>query len=170
MGVSGLRDTTLAFSEQACSLNLFLALAGTWTLSSESPEYAVDATVSTKATNCDIDNSGSVTITVQKPTSSAKASVKASVSLSPLGATIQEVTLDEVMVGFVGADVKLTPGEGKSYSKAEADAITDAINTHVVPKVNEFIAKRNPTPIKASDINTPEKASQFIKNWFLNKQ
>merc|ERR1712028_170302 len=106
---------------------------------------------------------------VQKPTSSAKASVKASVSVSPLGATIQEVTLDEVMVGFVGADVKLTPGEGKSYSKAEADAITDAINKHVVPEVNKFIADRNPTSIALSDINTPEKAQKFILAWFANK-
>jgi len=169
--VSGLSDTTLGFTEQDCNFNSFRgSLSGTWTLSGSSSAYLVDATVTTKATNCDIDNSGSATISVNQPTSSAKASVGARVSLFPLGATIQTVSVDEVMLGFDGADVVLTPpGEGKSYSSAEAAAITDAINTHVVPEVNKFIAARLPTTIKPSDVDTPEKAQKFIRNWFLNQ-
>merc|ERR1712194_948778 len=144
--VSGLSDTTLGFTEQDCNFNSFRgSLSGTWTLSGSSSAYLVDATVTTKATNCDIDNTGSATISVKQPTSSAKASV---------GATIQTVSVDEVMLGFDGADVVLTPpGEGKSYSSAEAAAITDAINTHVVPEVNKFIAARLPTTIKPSDVD-----------------
>jgi len=156
--VSGLRDTTLAVTEQDCAFNLLTqALTGKWILWGSSSLIWVDATVTTKATNCDIDNSVSVTITVPKPTVSASASVAARVSLSPLEATIQTVSVDEVTVGFASASVRLSPPMTvTSYPFYEAHAITDAINKHVVPEVNKFIAERMPTTINASNVATPK--------------
>ena len=166
--VSGLSDTTIKFTEQECQLSWRGSLKGTWELSSSSSAYDVEATVTTKATNCEIDTSGSVTITVQQPTSSATASVKAGVYLiGGPSAVIEEVKLDEVVVGFDEAFVKITPSDGHSYAPAEAAAITKAINKNLVPQVNAFIAKRNPTTITPADVNTPENASKFIKEWFL---
>jgi len=175
--VSGLRDTTIAFTEQECSFPVpfhttVRKFDGQWELSSSSPSIDVEATVTTKATNCEIDITDSVTITVQKLTTSAMVSVDAThVNLDEQSADITTVRLDEVTVGFEQAYVKITPNpdeEGKSYAPGEAALITQALNEQLVPEINGFIVIRMPTKITLADVATPEKAREFIQDWFLN--
>jgi len=151
--VSGLSDTKIGFDQKECSFDSG-TLKGQWILLASSPSIAVEATVTTKATNCDIDKSGSVTITVLQPILSSMAS--ASVDVGSKSVVIEEVKLDEVVVGFDQAGIDLVPGGSHNFTPAEGLAINKFIKDTALPKVNGLIADRLPKTINASDFASPE--------------
>ena len=146
--VSGLSDTKIGFDQKECSFDSG-TLKGTWILLTSSPSITVEATVTTKATNCDIDKSGSVTITVLQPILSSMAS--ASVDVGSKSVVIEEVKLDEVVVGFDQAGIDLVPGGSHNFTPAEGAAINKYFKDIVLPKVNGLIAAQLPKTIKASE-------------------
>ena len=88
------------------------------TIKKSSPSIAVEATVSTKATNCDIDKSGSVIIMVLQPILSSMASLKAEVNVRSQSVNIEKVSLDEVVVGFNQAQIDLVSGGSHNFTQA----------------------------------------------------
>merc|ERR1712238_500816 len=98
---------------------------GQWILLASSPSIAVEATVSTKAS--------------------------ASVDVGSKSVVIEEVKLDEVVVGFDQAGIDLVPGGSYNFTPAEGAAINKYFKDIVLPKVNGLIAAQLPKTIKASE-------------------
>jgi len=176
--VSGLASTDIELNEKACSFQTSrTVLTGQWELSATSPEFEVDATVTTKATNCDIDKSGSVTIKVLSPTVSVTAglTVDSKLIFSHGGVNpnpsvvIDKMSLDAVTFGFGQAEIDLVPGGGHTYAPSEGEAITAFINDNVLPKVNEFFAVRLPKAITRDDVSSPEAIHALLED-FINNQ
>mmetsp|Transcript_13114 Transcript_13114/g.14570 ORF Transcript_13114/g.14570 Transcript_13114/m.14570 type:complete len:295 (+) Transcript_13114:108-992(+) len=167
--VSGLSQTNLEFNEESCSFNPFrTSITGVWELSKSSPSFELDATVTAKATNCDIDKSGSAVIKVEGPRSSATAGLSVGVNLFTQTATITAVSLNDVEVGFGSAEIKLTPGGDFKYTPDEAGAITEMLNEKVLPDINTYLAERMPTSISPEDVSSPENIRAFLEKWFKN--
>eukprot|EP00751_Fragilariopsis_kerguelensis_P013011 CAMPEP_0170776846 /NCGR_PEP_ID=MMETSP0733-20121128/11417_1 /TAXON_ID=186038 /ORGANISM="Fragilariopsis kerguelensis, Strain L26-C5" /LENGTH=296 /DNA_ID=CAMNT_0011119913 /DNA_START=111 /DNA_END=1001 /DNA_ORIENTATION=- len=166
----GLSQTNLEFNEESCRFRAFprQSITGVWELSASSPSLEFDATVSAKATNCDIDKSGSAVIKVEGPRSSATAGLSVGVNLFTQTATITAVSLNDVEVGFGSAEIKLTPGGDFKYTPDEAGAITDMLNEKLLPDINTYLAERMPTSISPKDVSSPENIRAFLEKWFKN--
>eukprot|EP00751_Fragilariopsis_kerguelensis_P011267 CAMPEP_0170763762 /NCGR_PEP_ID=MMETSP0733-20121128/3588_1 /TAXON_ID=186038 /ORGANISM="Fragilariopsis kerguelensis, Strain L26-C5" /LENGTH=305 /DNA_ID=CAMNT_0011104255 /DNA_START=84 /DNA_END=1001 /DNA_ORIENTATION=- len=163
--VSGLSQTNLEFNEESCRFRAFprTTISGVWELSASSPSFELDAMVTAKATNCDINKGGSAVIKVEGPSSSATAGLSAGINLLTRAATITAVSVNDVEVEFGSAEIDLTPGGSHNYSPAEAAAITEMLNEEVLPAINEGLAKRMPISLSPDDFSTPEKARAFLE-------
>jgi len=164
--VSGLSQTNLEFNEESCRFSPGLfnqRISGVWELQASSPSFEFDATVTAKATNCDINKGGSAVIKVEGPSSSATAGLSAGINLLTRAATITAVSVNDVEVEFGSAEIDLTPGGSHNYSPAEAAAITEMLNEEVLPAINEGLAKRMPISLSPDDFSTPEKARAFLE-------
>jgi len=140
---SGFGATSLELDEMSCSAGLS-SFTGKWEVkaSDASSTFAVAATVSAKSTNCDIDSTESIKISLTDPTFAAVVSLRASFT-----GTIKSLSVEKVVGTFEQAETYFGPGTGKDYPSTEADVITDMVNTEVLPKLNTFIATKLPFEI-----------------------
>jgi len=161
----GLNGAKIGFDQQTCAFDSG-TLKGTWELLTSSPMIFVAARVSTKSTNCDIDKSASVFIKIKQPILSAIASVSVDVDVGKKPIVIEEVKLDEVVVGFDQAEFDLEPGGSYVFTPAEGAALNKFIQDTRLPLVNKFIAARLPTTIKPSDVATPAAARRALEAWW----
>lgn len=167
--VEGLSQGTLELNQQSCSFSLFQTkITGVWELSASNPGFELDATVTTQATNCDIDKSASITITVVGPTASATAGLTVNANLITPSAIFEKVSLKDVEVGFGSAVIDVVPGGQHHYGADEAAVITEMINDNVVPAVNGFFSDRLPTTVTGDDLSTPEKAQAWLEKFIKN--